>query len=60
MSTLVSGFSGAGHHPLRAFQKTDGDARRERIRAALHDAFVRAIRREEVRPDENGKKDDAS
>jgi nanoRNase/pAp phosphatase (c-di-AMP/oligoRNAs hydrolase) len=50
---------GGGHRsmakgiiPLRAFRKTYGDATRPRIRAALHDAFVRAIRREEVRPDE--------
>lgn len=56
---------GGGHRtmakgiiPLRAFRKTYGDARRERIRAALHDAFVRAIRREEVRPEENGKKEE--
>lgn len=58
---------GGGHRtmakgiiPLRAFRKTYGDARRERIRSALHDAFLRAIRREEVRPgDENGRKEDA-
>jgi nanoRNase/pAp phosphatase (c-di-AMP/oligoRNAs hydrolase) len=51
---------GGGHRtmakgiiPLRAFRKVYGDATRERIRAALHDAFVRAIRREEVRPEES-------
>lgn len=50
---------GGGHRsmakgiiPLKAFRKTYGDATRERIRDTLHDAFVRAIRREEVRPDE--------
>lgn len=44
---------GGGHRtmakgiiPLSAFRKTHGDATRERIRTALHDAFVRAIHRE--------------
>jgi len=57
---------GGGHRtmakgiiPLTAFRKTYGDATRPRIQAALHDAFLRAIRREEVRPDEaNGRRDD--
>jgi len=57
---------GGGHRtmakgiiPLKAFRKTYGDATRARIHGALHDAFLRAIRREEVRPDEgNGRRED--
>ena len=48
---------GGGHRtmakgiiPLRAFRKTYGRADRATIHTALHDAFLRAIRREEVRP----------
>ncbi len=48
---------GGGHRtmakgiiPLKAFRKTYGRADRPTIHAALHDAFLRAIRREEVRP----------
>jgi len=50
---------GGGHRtmakgiiPLKAFRKVYGDASRARIRLALHDAFMRAIRREDVRPEE--------
>jgi nanoRNase/pAp phosphatase (c-di-AMP/oligoRNAs hydrolase) len=57
---------GGGHRtmakgiiPLTAFRKTYGDATRARIHGALHDAFLRAIRREEVRPEDgNGKRED--
>jgi nanoRNase/pAp phosphatase (c-di-AMP/oligoRNAs hydrolase) len=45
---------GGGHRsmakgiiPLKAFRKVYGSATRQQIRTALHDAFVRAIRREE-------------
>ncbi|MGI9591376.1 MAG: DHH family phosphoesterase [Myxococcota bacterium] len=45
---------GGGHRsmakgiiPLKAFREVYGDARRATIRAALHDAFVRAIHRED-------------
>ena len=45
---------GGGHRsmakgiiPLKAFRKVYGNARRERIREALHDAFVNAIHRED-------------
>jgi len=45
---------GGGHRtmakgiiPLKAFRKTYGDATRARIHGALHDAFLRAIRRED-------------
>ena len=33
--------------PLRAFRDVYGSATREKIREALHDAFVKAIRRED-------------
>ena len=46
---------GGGHRtmakgiiPLTAFRKVYGDASRMRIHRALHDAFVRAIRRQEA------------
>jgi nanoRNase/pAp phosphatase (c-di-AMP/oligoRNAs hydrolase) len=45
---------GGGHRsmakgiiPLKAFREVYGSATRQRVRKALHDAFVRAIRREE-------------
>ena len=45
---------GGGHRsmakgiiPLKAFRKVYGSATRKQIRTALHDAFVRAIRRED-------------
>ncbi len=48
---------GGGHRsmakgiiPLKAFRKVYGRTDRRTIRAALHDAFVKAIRGEEVRP----------
>ena len=34
--------------PLKAFREVYGSATREQIRSTLHDAFVRAIRREDV------------
>jgi hypothetical protein len=33
--------------PLKAFREVYGSATREKIREALHDAFVNAIRRED-------------
>lgn len=57
---------GGGHRsmakgiiPLRAFRKTYGGARTEKIRAALRAAFVAAIRREEILRPEARKEDSA-
>jgi FKBP-type peptidyl-prolyl cis-trans isomerase (trigger factor) len=33
--------------PVKAFRQVYGSATRQQVRKALHDAFVRAIRREE-------------
>ncbi len=50
---------GGGHRsmakgiiPLQSFREVYGGADRQRIRAALHDAFVKAIRGEEIRREE--------